>query len=180
MRFLRFENEQEAREACSEYLQEEHWPAYMGNAAIDVVGIIQRPTGEFEWIEDREVPVLAPVPGWYINLSERVPELQQYEIEVPATPDRVFAGSDDVAPPRVPARVTRRQARQALALAGLISQVQPAIDAIPDPQQRQLAQIEWDDSQDFERERPLLIDLGHAIGLDDAGIDELFIQAGAL
>lgn len=105
MRFLRFENEQEAREAFAEYLQEGYWPAYIGNAAIDVVGIIQRPTGEFEWIEDQDVSVLAPVPGWYINLSERVPELQQYEIEVPATPDRVFAGSDMPRPQMFPAFV---------------------------------------------------------------------------
>ena len=63
---------------------------------------------------------------------------------------------------------------------GLLSSVQPAIDAIADPLQRQLAQIEWDDSQDFERDRPLLIQLGHAIGLTDAGIDALFIRAGGL
>jgi hypothetical protein len=36
-------------------------------------------------------------------------------------------------PPAVPASVTRRQAKQALALAGLLDQVQPAIDAIEDP-----------------------------------------------
>ncbi|MBS0227659.1 MAG: hypothetical protein JSS23_03070 [Proteobacteria bacterium] len=80
----------------------------------------------------------------------------------------------------VPAKVTRRQARQALLLAGLLGSVQPAIDAIEDATQRQLAQIEWDDSLEFERNRPLLIRLAHAIGLDDAGLDNLFIQAGGL
>ena len=180
MRFLKFETEHQARAVLAAHMQDDAWPAYIGSVAVDVVGVVRRPTGNLIQTPDGALPEMVPVPGWHINLSERVPELEQYEVESPATPDRVFAGSDDVAPPRVPSRVTRRQARQALALAGLFGQVQPAINAIPDPQQRQLAQIEWDDSQDFERERPLLIELGHAIGLDDAGIDELFIQAGAL
>ncbi|MDF1486706.1 hypothetical protein PY257_16275 [Ramlibacter sp. H39-3-26] len=63
---------------------------------------------------------------------------------------------------------------------GLQGNVQPSIDAIMEPVQRSIAQIECGDSQDFERDRPLLIQLGHAIGLDDVGIDNLFIQAGAL
>ena len=84
------------------------------------------------------------------------------------------------APPYVPQSVTRRQAKQALLLAGLLSGVQPAIDAIPDPTQRALIQIEWDDSQVFERNRPALIALGGALGLNAAGLDALFIQAAAL
>lgn len=80
----------------------------------------------------------------------------------------------------VPQVVTRRQARQALLLAGLLDNVQPAIDAIPDPVHRQLAQIEWDDSLEFNRTRPLLVQLGNAIGLDDAGLDQLFITAKGL
>lgn len=165
--YLRFENESAAAAALAPWTTEgDSWPSYIGSAAVDVVGVL--------WVEE------VALPGWHVNLSGRMQDLAPYEISPPATPDRVFAGSDDMAPPRVPSRVTRRQARQALALAGLFAAVQPAIDAIPDPQQRQLAQIEWDDSQDFERDRPLLIQLGHAIGLDDVGIDELFIQAGAL
>jgi hypothetical protein len=91
---------------------------------------------------------------------------------VALTPDQLRA--------LVPAKVTRRQARQALLLAGLLDQVQPAINAIPDPQLRGMAQIEWDDSQEFERNRPLLIQLGAALGLDSAALDQLFIVAHAL
>lgn len=80
----------------------------------------------------------------------------------------------------VPAVVTRRQARQALLMAGLLTNVQPAIDALEDPMQRGMAQIEWDDSQEFTRDRPLLIQLATALGLDDVGLDNLFIQAGGL
>lgn len=82
--------------------------------------------------------------------------------------------------PTVPQVVSRRQARQALLLAGLLDSVPPAIAAIPDPVMRQMAQIEWDDSQEFQRMRPLLVQLGYAIGLDDAGLDALFTTAQGL
>lgn len=87
---------------------------------------------------------------------------------------------DDARRALVPAKVTRRQARQALLIAGLLDDVQPAINAIADPMQRGLAQIEWDDAQEFERHRPLLIQLATALGLDDEALDNLFIQAGGL
>ena len=82
--------------------------------------------------------------------------------------------------PTVPDSVTRRQAKQALLLNGLLGNVQPAIDAIPNATQRAMIQIEWDDSQVFERDRPALIALGTALGLSSSGLDALFIQAGAL
>ena len=80
----------------------------------------------------------------------------------------------------VPASVTRRQAKQALLLNGLLANVQPAIDAIPDATQRAMIQIEWDDSQVFERDRPALIALGSALGLTNAQLDDLFIGAAQL
>ena len=80
----------------------------------------------------------------------------------------------------VPASVTRRQAKQALLLNGLLANVQPAIDAIPDAAQRAMIQIEWDDSQMFERYRPALIALGSALGLSDIQLDNLFIEASQL
>lgn len=80
----------------------------------------------------------------------------------------------------VPASVTRRQAKQALLLNGLLANVQPAIDAIPDAAQRAMIQIEWDDSQVFERNRPALIALGSALGLSDIQLDNLFIEASQL
>jgi hypothetical protein len=86
----------------------------------------------------------------------------------------------------VPQVVTRRQAKQALLLAKdasnatLLSKVQPAIDAILDPTQKALIQIEWDESLEFERTRPSLIAMGTVIGLDSAGIDQLFITAATL
>lgn len=82
--------------------------------------------------------------------------------------------------PGVPQVVTRRQARQALLLAGRLQDVQPAIDAIADPVQRGMVQIEWDDSQEFQRTRATLIALATAIGMTEADLDNLFTQAAQL
>lgn len=100
---------------------------------------------------------------------------QQWDV-VPLTQAEIDAACKAL----VPAVVTRRQARQALLLAGLLGNVQPAIDALQDPMQRDMAQIEWDDSQEFTRDRPLLIQLATALGLDGVALDNLFIQAGGL
>ncbi len=84
------------------------------------------------------------------------------------------------APALVPQMVTRRQARQALLMAELLDDVQPAIDAIPDPVQRRMAQIEWEDSLEFVRSRPLVIQIGAALGLNESALDALFTHAATL
>lgn len=80
----------------------------------------------------------------------------------------------------VPQQVTRKQARKALAMAGLLNLVQPAIDAIADPQARQLAQIDWDDSTTFERDNTTLLQLAQALSLSAEQVDQLFISAARL
>lgn len=89
---------------------------------------------------------------------------------------RYDAGSAQIVR-RVPEKVTARQAVQALISVNKLHLVQPAIDAIADPVQRAMVQAEWDKSQDFERNRPTLVALATAIGLDAAGLDALFIAA---
>ena len=108
--------------------------------------------------------------GWIPAGSASIGDVWDGEVFTPAPPE----------PPVVPSAVTRRQAKQALAINGLIASVQIAIDAIPNATQRALMQIEWDDSQEFQRNRPAVIAIGTAVGLDAAGIDALFIQAAAL
>ena len=49
-----------------------------------------------------------------------------------------------------------------------------SIDAIADDEQRGMVQIEWDDSQVFERSRPALIALAAALGMADDDLDNLF------
>lgn len=89
------------------------------------------------------------------------------------------------APPVIPAKVTRRQARQALLLEGLLDDVPVAIaqldDGTPEGNQKmRMAQIEWEDSLEFERARPLVIEIAEAIGLDSERLDALFVAAAGL
>lgn len=82
-------------------------------------------------------------------------------------------------PEPVPQIVTMRQARLALLGAGLLSQVDAAIDALPEPQ-KSAARIEWDYSSEVHRSRPFVQQLGHALGLTDEQLDALFTQAATL
>lgn len=133
-----------------------------------------------------------PERGYWQTISEPSPEmLASYPagtLQVPLKPGAGFTWTGNTwAPPElvapvvvVPQVVTRRQARQALLLAGRLQDVQPAIDAIADPVQRGMVQIEWDDSQEFQRTRPTLIALATAIGMTTQDLDNLFTQAAQL
>lgn len=102
-------------------------------------------------------------------------------VERNCTPlERAEIDSRRNAPPPVPQVVTRRQARQALMLANLLDQVDPLIAAISDPTDRSLAQIWWADALDFDRNHPLVIQIGAGLGLDSSDLDALFIQAAGL
>lgn len=80
----------------------------------------------------------------------------------------------------IPCVVNRYQARQALVLAGLFNQVQPFIEAIPDPTERMLMQVAWDDAQNFMRDDPFLVKIAVALNLTDADLDALFTTAASL
>ncbi len=85
------------------------------------------------------------------------------------------------APPvPVPERVDMAQARLALFQAGLLSQVDAAIDAIPDPTQRETARIEWEYRTTVRRDSQLVAGLGASLGLTDEQIDDLFRLADTL
>jgi hypothetical protein len=83
-------------------------------------------------------------------------------------------------PPRVPERVTMRQARLALLGADLLDAVEPAIAAIPDPVQRRAAEIAWEYSTEVRRDDGLIAAIAGKLGLTDAQIDELFTAGSAL
>lgn len=81
--------------------------------------------------------------------------------------------------PQIPQVVTMRQARLALLGAGLLAQVDAAINALPEPQ-RSAARIEWDYSSEVHRSRAFVQQLGSALGLTDEQLDALFTQAATL
>lgn len=80
----------------------------------------------------------------------------------------------------VPSDITPRQARLVLAKHGLLASVSAAIAAIEDEQQRQVAEIEWEYATRIERSAPWVTALYAALGLDQAGVDSLFIEAATL
>lgn len=84
-----------------------------------------------------------------------------------------------VPPEPVPTEVTMRQARLALLGAGLLTNVDAAINAMPEPA-KSAARIEWDYSSAVQRHNGFVAQLGPALGLTDAQIDDLFRAASKL
>lgn len=67
---------------------------YHPAAALDAIGTIYQPTGETTQVDDQEVPVMAPSPGYHANvrttsedLAAALDSLRVY----PQTPSRVWA-----------------------------------------------------------------------------------------
>lgn len=79
-------------------------------------------------------------------------------------------------PVPIPSAVTMRQARLALLAAGKLALVDAAIETLPEPQRTQ-AQIEWEFASEILRDSPLVGTIGAALGLDDAALDALFVEA---
>lgn len=114
------------------------------------------------------------------NVSEGAPALVNgaWQITYVATD----ASAEEIAARQkalVPAYVTMRQARRALAAAGKLDAVAAAIAGMSEPAKTQ-ATIDWEYSQIVERTWPLVAALAPALGLTDAQIDQLFITAQGL
>jgi hypothetical protein len=83
------------------------------------------------------------------------------------------------AAPSIPEVVTMRQARLALLSAGLLVEVEAAIDALVSPQ-KDAARIQWEYAQEVRRADPLVQMLAPALDLSDAELDALFTTAAGL
>jgi hypothetical protein len=61
-------------------------------AAIDVIGTSYKPTGKMLTTDEGEVPEMAAITGWHVNVrhTSEAPELEQYRVH-PATPQRMWA-----------------------------------------------------------------------------------------
>lgn len=83
--------------------------------------------------------------------------------------------------PAVPASVSARQIRLWLVRHGVsLAQVDAAIDAIPDEQQREECRVEWDYAPYVERSHPMLLPLAQSLGLTPEQVDEAFREAATL
>lgn len=116
------------------------------------------------YVVDAEPPHTAASGAYWVYTDGKFVEVKPAPITTPETAT-------------VPSSITRAQAKLALLGAGLLDQVQPAIDAIADPTQRAATQIEWDDRLTFERSNATLIALASSLGLDDKALDDLFAKA---
>ena len=84
---------------------------------------------------------------------------------------------ENSAPP-VPLSVTRAQAKLALLDAGLLDDVEQAIAGMSGDDARR-ASIEWNERTSFERQSPFLQQMAGLVGLDDAALDALFVDAAS-
>lgn len=91
----------------------------------------------------------------------------------------VRAMTDDELAAQVPTSVTMRQARLALLGAGILDEVDDAIDGLPDSH-RAAAKIEWEYALDVRRDNPLLEMLMPMLGVSSDDADTLFIEASKL
>ena len=64
-------------------------------------------------------------------------------------------------------------------LLGKLAGAEAAIASMPEPQ-RTAASIEWEYGNALQRSNPFVAQLGAALGLDDAAIDALFVEASKL
>lgn len=76
--------------------------------------------------------------------------------------------------------VTPRQIRQALILTGVsTTQILDAINSLPEPT-KSLAMVEWEYSIAFQRNRPLVSQVGTMLGWNSQQLDDLWDLAGGL
>ncbi len=94
---LKFTDQAACVEAFAPYLNTDtqgnsSFPAYIGTSAVDVIGLIYKPTGNTTEMDGFVVPETAPLDGWHVNLSGDCPDdLQAFVIPAPGNPVRVFA-----------------------------------------------------------------------------------------
>ncbi|MCB8748312.1 hypothetical protein LHU53_15535 [Rhodoferax sp. U2-2l] len=160
---------------------------------LDIIGTLYTPGTDDEQGNALSAPV--PLPGYHVNASAVVAGWESFKV-TPTTPRRVFGGhpthfytfasqaefeaalaTADLDPPVVvvPQSVTMRQGCRALEAAGLLADVEAAIAAAP-----RYVQIDWERATSIDRAWPTLAVLKDALGLTDAQIDALFIEADTL
>lgn len=52
--------------------------------AIDVIGVIWKPTGKMLATDEGDMPEMAPIPGWHVNVrhSNEAPDLEPFVVQV--------------------------------------------------------------------------------------------------
>ena len=90
--FYKFATEDECLTVAADHVVDGVVPTYIGGVAVDVIGVIWKPTGEALDTYTPTSVVFAPLDGWHVNTTEPIPEWDEYSV-VPTNPVRVFAGA---------------------------------------------------------------------------------------
>lgn len=81
----------------------------------------------------------------------------------------------------IPRAITARQARLWLIRNGItLTQVDAVIASLPDPLLRESVRVEWEYGTELRRSSEMISQLGPALGLDAARLDQAFREAAAL
>jgi hypothetical protein len=79
----------------------------------------------------------------------------------------------------VPGKIANWRAKAVLGMAGLLSSVEAALNAMAEPA-RTVALAAWNGGADLARNGPTVLALAQVLGLNDDQVDDMFRQAAAL
>ena len=115
-------------------------------------------------------------PDWYwVECPEGTRQFAEYDGHTFINPPEPEAPIIDPPAPFFPT-LTRKQLRNGLLSIGVTSaEVEAQIAAIPDPLDREAAMIDWQDTQSYERDYPMINQIGAALGLPEEQIDALWL-----
>lgn len=132
-----------------------------------------------------------------LNINSLV-EIPQGALRVQAQTDGTFivympgdtlppAPAEQPSAPAIPQAITARQAKSAILLAGWLGATDEQVeangyllfDSMPEPN-RSLGRIAWRESNDFQRDNPLVIAMLQALGKTPQQGDALFVQGATL
>jgi hypothetical protein len=82
-------------------------------------------------------------------------------------------------PPRVPREIANWRAKAVLTSMGMLPQVEAMLAALPEPQKTNVSTA-WAGDARFARRGATVLSIAAALGLSDAQLDSMFIQAEAL
>jgi hypothetical protein len=93
--YLRFDSESQANSVLfSTEITEGEIEKTSRYTAIDIVGIIYKPSGNLIQSEEGAISEMLPLDGWHVNIrvtpNEDIGELEPYRISEPKTPTRAW------------------------------------------------------------------------------------------
>ncbi len=81
--------------------------------------------------------------------------------------------------PKVPSVIANWRAQAVLSIAGILPAVDAALDSLPEPS-RTIALAAWNGGAEVHRNGPTVAAAIAALGLSDAEVDAMFLQAASL